>query len=210
MTKVKFCGIKSIEDIKMVSMIKPDYIGFVFVNKSKRYVSIDDAKKLKRNLSEDILTIGVFQNEDISHIMKIIEENIIDGIQLHGQESIEYIKELKTKTNLPIIQAFPVTSIEDIKQANQSIADYILLDHPNSGHGMTFDWTFLLEMKRPYFLAGGLTVENVKDVIKIYHPYAVDVSSGIESEGKKDFHKMDMFMKEVKSINTSGGYYEKR
>lgn len=197
MVKVKFCGIKRIEDIDICNELKPDYIGFVFFDKSKRFIKPIDAKALKEKLNKNILAVGVFVNEAIDKIVEIVNEDIIDLIQLHGDENDEYIRHLKEMVKAPIIKAFKILSKNDIIEANESISDYVLLDS-GAGTGMTFNWELIKGIKRDYFLAGGLNVNNVVEAIEKLKPFAVDVSSGIETNGVKDKNKMIEFIRRLK------------
>ena len=197
MVKIKFCGIKRIEDIDICNELKPDYIGFVFFDKSKRFIKPIDAKALKEKLNKNILAVGVFVNEAIDNIVEIVNEGIIDLVQLHGDEDDEYIRHLKEKTKAPIIKAFKILSKNDIIEANESIADYVLLDS-GAGTGMTFDWELIKGIERDYFLAGGLGISNVAEAVEKLNPFAVDVSSGIETDGYKNKNKMIEFIKKVK------------
>ena len=197
MTKIKLCGMTRPEDIEAVNQYKADYIGFVFWEKSKRNVSKEQAGKLKALLDPEILAAGVFVDADPAYVAELLEEGIIDLAQLHGNESESYIKELRSLSGKPVIKAFTIRSEEDIKKAEESSADYVLLDS-GKGSGMRFNWNYIKDMKRPYFLAGGLKIENVAEAIESLAPFAVDVSSGIESEGKKDPRKMKDFVDEVR------------
>ncbi len=197
MTKVKLCGLKRQEDISAANIFKPDYIGFIFWKKSKRYVDGETALKLKSNLNKEIKAVGVFVDEEPNEIIRLLNEGVIDVVQLHGSENEKYIKHLRMETDKPIIKAFVIRDEEDVKAANESIADYVLLD-AGLGEGKSFDWDLLNNVSRPYFLAGGLYPENVKDAIYRLHPYAVDVSSGIETDGHKDASKMGSFVANVR------------
>jgi phosphoribosylanthranilate isomerase len=197
MTKIKLCGLSRICDIETANVLRPDYIGFVFATKSKRYVSADQAMELKRLLSADIQAVGVFVDEDINQIIHLTKKGIIDVVQLHGSEDNSYIQALKDNINIPIIQAF---RIEDIDKVNESKADYVLLDS-GAGSGEVFDWKLIQNIKRPYFLAGGLTVDNVSKAIERLNPFGVDVSSGIETDGLKDKEKMTAFVKACREVD---------
>lgn len=197
LTKVKFCGLTRVEDIETVNELRPEYIGFVFWEKSKRNIIPAEAKKLKAVLRDDIKAVGVFVDEDIETVKKISDEDIIDVIQLHGKENDDYIKNIKRLTGKTVIKAYKIRSEEDIIKANESVADYVLLD-AGMGQGKTFDWKLIKGMNREYFLAGGLDIDNVEEALKTLQPYAVDVSSGIETEGKKDREKMKSFMEIVR------------
>ena len=192
MTRIKFCGLMSEDDIANANALKPDYIGFVFARSSRRYLDRKHAFHLKSLLDDDIKAVGVFVDEDIDTVAAYLNEGIIDIAQLHGSEDDIYIQNLKNMTGKPVIKAFRVKSKEDVKKAAISIADHILLD-AGAGDGKTFDWSYLKDIKRDYFLAGGLDSTNVADCIDKLHPFAVDVSSGLETDGKKDRKKMEAF-----------------
>ena len=192
MTKIKLCGMTRPVDIAVVNEIKPDYIGFVLWEPSKRYVSKETAAELKKTLDPDIKAAGVFVNEDPETVAAIANEGIIDLIQLHGDEDDDYISRLRKLTDKPVIQAIRIVTEEDTKKAENSPADHILLDSGKGG-GRTIDWDLAAMIKRPYFLAGGLTTDNVGAAVEKLHPYAVDVSSGIETDGYKDPAKMQEF-----------------
>ena len=199
MTKVKLCGLTRECDIEAVNELKPEYIGFVFAKKSKRYVSPEKAQMLKNLLNKDIQAVGVFVNEDIQEVAKLLNNNIIDLAQLHGNENEEYIKSLRNLTNRKIIKAFKITGEEDIKKAEQSSADFVLLDS-GAGTGQTFNWSLIKNINREYFLAGGLSPDNEIEAIETLHPYALDVSSGIETDGFKDKDKMTKFVNLRKDV----------
>lgn len=198
MMKVKFCGIKRIEDINMCNTLVPDFIGFIFWDKSKRNISMDKAKELKLVLDKRIKVVGVFVDENIDNIINFSNQNIMDIIQLHGNENNKYIKYLQDTTKKPIIKAFKIISHDDIINANESVADYVMLDN-GYGTGKSFDWNLIKNVKRDYFLAGGLNVNNVEEAITKLKPFAVDVSSGIETDGVKDELKMQEFLKIVRN-----------
>lgn len=199
MTNIKLCGLSRMVDIEVVNELKPEYIGFIFVPKSKRYVSIAQASVLKKELDKKIKAVGVFVDEDIDIILDCINLGIIDMVQLHGHEDEKYIKKLKVLGQKPIIKAFKIESQNDCLEAEKSSADYILLDS-GSGSGKVFDWELIKDIKREYFLAGGLDVENVEKAIRVLKPYAVDVSSGLETDGLKDKLKMEAFVYNVRKV----------
>lgn len=200
MTRIKLCGLSRLCDIKAANELMPEYIGFIFAEKSRRYVSPEQAAKLKEQLSKDIKSVGVFVNAKPEYIVDLLGSEMIDIVQLHGGESEEYINRLRKLTDKPIIKAFSVNGERDIEEANASGADYVLLDSGKGGTGTVFDWNLIRKINRPYFLAGGFTVSNVGDAVEKLRPYAVDVSSGIETDGYKDRGKMEMFVKEVRII----------
>lgn len=192
MTKIKMCGLSRTEDIEAANAIKPDYIGFVFAEISKRRVSALEASKLKSKLNPEIKAVGVFLDDKLDFVASMLNLGIVDVVQLHGSEDEEYIEKVRKITNKPIIKAFIIRSKEDVERAEKSTADYILLDG-GKGEGKAFDWSLLKDIKRPYFLAGGLNPVNVSDAVKALKPYAVDVSTGIETNGVKDREKMTAF-----------------
>lgn len=199
MTKIKLCGLTRPEDITAANALKPEYIGFVFAAKSKRYVSRETAAELKAQLSPEIQAVGVFVNEAPETVADLLNTGIIDIAQLHGREDESYIQNLRTRINKPLIQAFRVDGPESLAKAEKSPADMILLDSGAGGTGTAFDWTLLEKFERPYFLAGGLGPDTVGDAVKRLYPYAVDVSSGIETAGKKDEQKMAAFVAAVRN-----------
>lgn len=200
MTKIKLCGLSRPCDIETANELKPDYIGFVFAPKSKRYVTYEKATELKSRLSPEIQAVGVFVNEHLQNVANLLQNGIIDMAQLHGDEGEDYIAQLRLLADKPIIRAFRIETASDMKTAEQSTADYILLDS-GAGTGTVFDWGLAKSIGRPYFLAGGLDARNVADAVRALHPFAVDVSSGIETDGAKDKIKMAAFVAAVRKEN---------
>lgn len=197
MTKIKFCGLKREADIEAANALKPDFIGFVFAKDSRRYISPENAAVLKSRLSPEISAVGVFVNERPESIASLLDKGVIDLAQLHGDEDEAYISRLKELTGNPVIKAFRISSASEAVKASASSADMILLDS-GTGSGRTFNWQLIKEIRRPYFLAGGLDSENAGNAIRLLHPWAVDVSSGIETGGLKDIEKMAAFAAAVR------------
>lgn len=197
MTKIKFCGLKRKADIEAANALKPDYIGFVFAKDSRRYISLENAAVLKSQLSSEISAVGVFVNERPEYIASLLDDGLIDLAQLHGDEDEAYIDRLKGLTGKPLIKAFRISSASEAVKASASSADMILLDS-GTGSGRTFNWQLIKEIRRPYFLAGGLDPVNVSDAVRLLHPWAVDVSSSIETDGLKDIEKMAAFAAAVR------------
>ena len=197
MTWIKLCGLSRICDIEAANRLKPDYIGFVFASKSRRYVKPQKAEELKHLLDPEVKAAGVFVNEMPETVAGLLNDGIIDIAQLHGDEDEDYIKRLRLMTDKPVIKAFRIETAGDLLFAEQSSADFILLDS-GAGTGKVFDWNLIQNVKRPFFLAGGLTLENIENALNILHPYAVDVSSGIETDGVKDEIKMAAFVAAVR------------
>ena len=186
MSRIKICGLRRPEDIAAVNEARPDYCGFIVeYPKSRRSIDRTTLRELVRGLREKIVPVGVFVNAQKELVAELLEEGTIQIAQLHGQESQEYIQELKVLTEKPLIQAFSIKSKEDVERARESVADYILLDQ-GSGTGKVFDWSLVGEVGRPYFLAGGLDAENLREAIGLLHPWAVDLSSSLEIDGMKN------------------------
>lgn len=199
--KIKICGLKSLEDISFVNEAQVDFAGFVFAKESKRKISLNQAIAMKKALSENIKSIGVFVNENIENILEVINAKVIDIIQLHGCEDNQYINELKSKTDLKIIKAFKAD--ENLKyNIDNTLADFILIDSYNKnnfgGTGEVFDWGLIPETDKKIFLAGGLNAQNIINAINKTNPYCVDINSGVETDGKKDKQKILEITKLVK------------
>ena len=202
-TKIKLCGMRRPEDIRAVNQAKPDYIGFICSRRFWRHISLEEAAVLKEMLDPGIRAVGVFVDEPYEEIAGWLKKGVIDLVQLHGEEDEYYIRQLRKvmlfqETLVPVIQAFRVKTETDLLRAGHSIADYILLDS-GAGSGVTFDWSLLESMKRPYFLAGGLGPDNVAEAIRRFHPYAVDMSSSLETERKKDPEKIRRAVREARN-----------
>lgn len=197
--KIKLCGMFRECDIDYANEAKPDYIGFIMgFPKSHRNISPETASALKRRLSPDIQAVGVFVNAPIEMVANAAASGIIDLIQLHGSEDDSYIEQLREKTTVPIIKAIKVRSAEDIANSPK-LADFLLLDN-GTGTGQMFDHAVLegLKIPKPFFLAGGLTPENLSEIPRNPLPYAVDLSSGIETDKVKDKAKMLAAVKAVR------------
>lgn len=189
-TKIKICGLYRDEDIDYVNQYEPDYIGFIFWPRSHRYVDMQRAAWLKSNLSADIKAVGVFVDEDKDLIVKIAKNDIIDILQLHGNETNEDIKYLKAQTGKPVIKAVKIVTGDEILKWDESDADYLLLDS-GMGTGKTFDWSKAERRpSKPFFLAGGIGAHNIKEAANIFKPYAIDLSSSVETDKKKDKSKI--------------------
>lgn len=197
MTKIKLCGMRNAADIAVVNQLKPDYIGFILAPQFWRYVPSETVAKLKAALDPAIQVVGVFVNQDVHEVARLLAEGTIDVAQLHGQEDEAYIAALRQMTDKPIFKAFKINTPEAVAAANASSADCVLLDS-GTGTGTVFDWSLLEQIRRPYFLAGGLHPGNVEDAVRTLQPYGVDVSSGIETNKRKDPEKMAAFVAAVK------------
>ncbi len=230
MTRIKLCGLTRIQDIEIANKLKPEYIGFIFWDRSSRNVSVIQAARLKGKLDPEIKAVGVFVNAPAEQVISYYNVGIIDIAQLHGNENEEYIKKLHD-AGLTVIKAFKMKktgeninlagnanietpekptgdvitetsgkSADDvITEAVKSSADYIMFD-PGKGEGATFNWQLIKGIKREFFLAGGLTPENIEKAVETVQPFAVDVSSGIETGGHKDPDKMVAFVKSTRAL----------
>ena len=204
------CAIKKIlPDMKIISVLNPDEVlnlpelnfDAVFLEtefQENKINAFELAERLKKILNPEIKTVGVFVNETPEKILSF--SKILDLIQLHGTENEIYIEKLKNLTHKTIIKAFKIKNSGDVQTALKSPADYIMFDS-GQGTGKNFDWNLIKSISRPYFLAGGLDPENVADAVKLLNPFAVDVSSGIETDGFKDKSKMKDFASAVRSFN---------
>lgn len=199
--RIKICGLTRMEDIRAVNDAKPDYCGFVIeVPKSPRCVSREQVRELTAGLDADILPVGVFVNASVELVSQLLNEGTIAVAQLHGQEDEIYIRRLRAVTEKPLIQAFPIQSSEDVNRAEKSLADYILLDQGSGGTGRTFDWSLVSEIERPFFLAGGLKEENLEEAVRQLQPWAVDLSSSLETDGKKDAGKIKRAVEIIRKL----------
>ena len=202
MTKIKLCGLMRMEDVDMINTARVDYAGFVFASGRHR-VTMDQAKTLKQHLHKDIQSVGVFVNEQLDVIQEICAQGIVDMVQLHGDEDELYLKKLQTRIKQPIIRAIRVQSKEQLYQADQLPCDYLLLDsyhiHAYGGSGRAFDHTLIPDLKKPFFLAGGLRIDTIDQAICSVHPYALDISSGVETEGRKDQRKIQAIVERIRT-----------
>lgn len=198
--KVKICGIKDVETALTAVESGADALGFVFAE-SKRKITSEQAREIIKELPDELLKVGVFVNEDPDVIRKIVDEAGINVIQLHGDETPEYCAQF----SVPVIKALSIESHDDLNQMGLYSCDYYLLDSPKGkyrgGNGVTFDWNLLNGEKldgKKIILAGGLSIENVEQAIEVGAPYMVDVSSGVETDGKKDVNKIRKFINQAK------------
>lgn len=196
-TKVKICGLSRKEDIEYANEVHPDYIGFVFWEKSRRMVDRETAEALRKNLDAGISVVGVFVDAPCEEVISLLEDGIIDIAQLHGEETEEDIQYIQAVTHKPVMKAVRVRNRYEMEAWLDSSADYLLFDS-GMGSGEVFNWELLAGIDREFFLAGGLDRENLPEAISSLEPFAVDVSSGVETEGKKDLEKMRAFVKQVR------------
>ncbi|ADL06147.1 phosphoribosylanthranilate isomerase [Lacrimispora saccharolytica] len=202
-TRIKLCGLIRREDILAVNRWKPDYAGFVFAP-GKRCLTGQEARELKKLLLPEIPAVGVFVNSPIEEILALSENKTIDLIQLHGDEDRKYILELKNRLarNVPVIKAIRVRQVQDMREAEDLPADFLLFDTYTKGlyggSGKTFDWSMIPDIKKPFFLAGGIGASNIKQAMKT-EAFCLDLSSSVETEGKKDQSKIKEIIQIIRS-----------
>ena len=203
MTKVKICGITNYEDAMDAIQLGADFIGLNFYRKVPRCIQLKEAKKIARDTPKKTKKVGIFVNSTLNNIKKISKEIGMDYIQLHGDESPEFCREVKKATGKKVIKAIRAKSRRDLGKIRDFDADFFIFDAYKKGHyggtGKSIDFSLLKGVKGKYFLSGGLNPGNVKKAIKELNPFAVDVSSGVEkSIGKKDYKQMKAFIEAAK------------
>lgn len=196
--KIKICGLCRDEDIDYANQVQPDYAGFVFA-KSRRQITEEQAIRFREKLLPQIQTVGVFVNAPAEEIIAYLTDGIIDMAQLHGDETEEDIQYIKAVTHKPVIKAVKVRHRYDVEAWLDSEADYLLFDS-GAGSGETFDWELLAGVDREYFLAGGLQPDNLERAMEAVEAYAIDLSSGVETDGVKDFAKMQKVVQTVRAF----------
>lgn len=202
MSKVKICGICRPQDIDAVNEALPDYIGFVFA-KSRRQIDAKQACRLRQKLDKRICPAGVFVDTELQEIIALCKDGVIDAVQLHGHEDALYLKQLRDALCVPIIKAVRVQNTRQILDADTLSCDFLLLDtfdeRTAGGSGKRFDWSLIPPLDKPYFLAGGINAENIRQAIAL-KPYCIDISSGAETHGYKDKSKIAMLVSIARSI----------
>lgn len=191
MTKIKICGLYRSCDIRYVNTVRPDWCGFILnFPKSHRSLTPERVRELRQELDGGITPVGVFVDQPVEAVAELLNDGTIAVAQLHGGESEDYIAALRAAApGFPIWKAFRVRGAEDLAAAEASSADLVVLDS-GQGSGERFDWSLGKAVKRPFLLAGGLTPENIPQAVEQLHPYGVDLSSGVETDRRKDLEKM--------------------
>lgn len=199
MAKVKICGISHEVEIGIMNKLMPDYIGFIFWPRSKKFIAPEHAGLLRSKLRKGIKTVGVFMNESLKTVAMCAEIAGLDMVQLHGEETSEYIAALREYIHIPIIRAFRISRAIEAERAMSSPADYVMLDGMQGGQ--KFDWSLIGQLRRKYFLAGGLNTDNVQQALEISpQPYALNVSTGVEANRLKDYRKVMKFILAVRDF----------
>ena len=193
MTKVKICGLSTVEAVETAVLAGADYVGFVFAE-SKRQVSLEQAHELAKLVTGKTKIVGVFVSPSLEDLEQAIAQVPLDVVQIHGT----FDEALIQKISVPVIRAI---QLSDGEAQLRSQADYLLFDAPVAGSGQTFDWDLLKDQKiqQDFFIAGGLTVDNVRQARETFQPYALDVSSGVETDGHKDIEKIKAFIEGAKA-----------
>ena len=193
MTKVKICGLSTVEAVETAVLAGADYIGFVFAE-SKRQVSLEQAHELAKLVTGKTKIVGVFVSPSLEELEQAIGQVPLDIVQIHGM----FDEALIPKISVPVIRAIQLSAQE---AQVTSLADYLLFDAPVAGSGQTFDWDLLKDQKiqQDFFIAGGLTVDNVRQARETFQPYALDVSSGVETDGRKDIENIKAFIEGAKA-----------
>lgn len=193
MTKVKICGLSTVEAVETAVLAGADYIGFVFAE-SKRQVSLEQAHELAKLVTGKTKIVGVFVSPSLEELEQAIGQVPLDIVQIHGM----FDETLIPKISVPVIRAI---QLSDQEAKVTSPADFLLFDAPVAGSGRTFDWDLLKDQKiqQDFFIAGGLTVDNVRQARETFQPYALDVSSGVETDGRKDIEKIKAFIEGAKA-----------
>ena len=201
MIKVKICGICHEVEIEIMNELAPDYVGFVFVPKSRHFIAPEHASFLRSKLRRGIQSVGVFANASLQTVAMSVETAGLNMVQLHGNETGEYIAALREYIRCPIMKVYKVANPIDADKAMYSTADYVMLDGGNAGDGKTFDWSLIGKIRRKFFLSGGLTPENMQRALTLdSQPYALNVSSGVEANRTKDYRKVMKFISTARNF----------
>ena len=210
---LKICGLRRPEDVAYANEVQPDFAGFVFAP-SKRQVTREEAAELVEQLDPRIHTVGVFVDQPVDFIAELLAAGVIEYAQLHGSEDAAYIEALRKRTALlgktaKIIKTVKVGSTADLENISEIDCEYLLLDawskegEAAGGNGRTFEWSLIKALEKPFFLAGGITVDNVQQAVRMTSPYGIDASSCMETEDCKDLNKMKAFAQAVRVTETN-------
>ena len=210
---VKICGLRDAKTLQIVEQEGADFVGFVFFDKSPRYISFFEAAEISQWLSEDVKKVGLFVNPSNDELTEALNTIRLDYIQLHGDETIDRVEDIRYEFGTPVIKSMSISTKEDIEKAKQfdRVADYLLFDSKApkesqrpGGNALSFDWTLLKDHQwiSPWFLAGGLTADNVGEAMALSGASAVDVSSGVESQlGVKDPQLIKKFIEATRRFD---------
>ncbi|MCD7722876.1 MAG: phosphoribosylanthranilate isomerase [Clostridiales bacterium] len=182
---IKICGLRREQDIDYVNELKPDFAGFILTPGFRRSIDMETAKRLKSRLCGEIKAVGVFVDDDTERINFFVSSGIIDIVQLHGNESGGYCKKIKA----PVIKCFKVAGGAAGAKLKDYDCEYFMFDS-GAGSGQAFEWKNIPKTQKKFFLAGGLCESNLKSAIETVKPFALDISSGVETGGVKDYNKI--------------------
>lgn len=201
--RIKICGLKSIDDILMINKFDIDYVGFVFAE-SKRKITVEKAVKMKQLLRHDIKAVGVFADMDINNIINISNKTKIDIIQLHSNETDEMCKTIKKLIKKPVWKSISIKNKESVHLIDKyKNVDGFVLDtfskNLRGGSGITFNWEFVKGVSQKFFvvLAGGINEDNITEAYNVVKPNVIDLSSSVETDGKKDYKKVKSLMRRI-------------
>ncbi len=201
--KLKLCGLRRHEDIEMINEVMPDCVGFIFAP-TRRYVSPTSVRELCRGLAAGIKKVGVFVNSPIGMLVATSKISGVDAVQLHGDETAEYIRALRKRFDGEIWKAVRVRKPEDIKKAEQLPVDMLLYDsfvpgeYGGTGKEINLGAIIAAGPKKPFYLAGGINAGNLDEILSIVQPYGIDISSGFEVDGYKSKDKLGEIMNKLK------------
>ncbi len=203
-TRIKICGLMNIEDAKLMNEAEPDFCGVVFA-KTRHFVDDLQALHIRDSLNEDIPLVGVFVNEPLHHVAELVNNDIVQMVQLHGDEDEIYIEQLRLQVDVPLIRGIRAKSRDDIIKADKLDVEYLLSDTyvkgVLGGSGVTMDESLIPEkLSHPLFIAGGLNAGNLEERIKKFRPYSVDLSSSVEEGNHKSREKTLEVMEIIKNI----------
>lgn len=199
--KIKICGINRSVDVQYINASQPDYVGFI-VNfpKSHRSVTYEQLDSLSGQVDAAVKKVGVFVDESPEKIAQLLNEGTLDIAQLHGRQDEDFVHRLRSLTDKEIWKAFSIENEEDLRQAEASSADLVLLDNKGGGTGQVFDHSLIQDFQRPYLLAGGMDEETIPLALEEYAPFGIDTSSGTETDKKKDPEKIENIIRMVRNV----------
>ncbi|MFX3617422.1 MAG: phosphoribosylanthranilate isomerase [Sporolactobacillus sp.] len=201
MTKIKICGMQREQDILAANQANPDFVGFIFADFDRHYITEAKARSFKKLLLPTIKAVGAFVNAPVNEVIRLLNDDVINIAQLHGNEDEAYISRVMKETGKPVINATGVKMPTDIDKVRNSCADFILLDAPGGCTGTAFDWSLIKDINRPYFLAGGINLLNIQTAVRDFQPYSIDLSTGAETDGQKDPEKMQKLVSLVREAS---------
>lgn len=203
MTKIKICGVTDLSAIACINRLTPDYVGFILSSGFRRSIPRELAREMRGALDRSVAAVGVFVNERAETVADFCERGIVDVVQLHGDEDERYIERLKRLCAAPVVKAVGVSGGKIAPYPEN--CDFLLLDASDpvrrGGTGRKIEWRRYDGVGKPFFLAGGITADNVKEALRAVAPYGVDCSGGVETDGRKDQAKMQQYVKNIREYD---------